>query len=149
MKSWLLGPAATLTLLSGVAQAAPTIDVQSTDPRMARVTVQGRSGEGFPELREAFLRAVSEETLRRGCDWFDIRSASDTTRQRTRAWDMQRPDNMIAATSPYMLMAMSSRPANPPGASEPGVATLVTFGKGRKPDVATAADARAVLAKLN
>jgi hypothetical protein len=148
-KASLLLSVTVLATLSSVAQAEPKVDVQSIDRQTARVSVHPQVRQRSPQVRETLLRAVSQETLRRGYDWFDLSAVVEITPEHARgASSMERPDNMVSMSGPYLYMAMSAAPSLPTQGSETGLDALVTFGRGAKPDLATAADARTLLANL-
>jgi hypothetical protein len=141
--------------LAGVGSAAfagPKVNIQSIDAETARVTVAPQAGQKFPEMRAAFLLATSEEALRRGYDWFDLRQVVDITRQRdVSAPITYRPVTGSGTSGVYRVTVSAAVLVLPPAPTrvfEPGVDALVAFGKGPKPDVATAADARATLERF-
>ena len=152
MRSLAILAATALVGVSSVAHAGPKADIQSIDAATARIAVQPRTGQKFAEMRKAYLRAASEETLRRGYDWFELGYVVDTTRQRDiEVPVMERSVSGSGSSGPYLTAFMGTSTVVPPIPTrvfEPGVDTLVRFGKGARPDRATAADARATLAAL-
>ncbi|MDR6625381.1 hypothetical protein [Caulobacter segnis] len=145
--------AISLAGVGSAAFAAPKVSIQSIDAETARVTVAPQAGQKFPQVRAAFLRATSEEALRRGYDWFDLRYVADTTRQRDVTPPLFYRSMTGSASSGIYTVTISGDamlvPPAPTRVFEPGVDALVTFGKGPKPDKATTADARAVLDELH
>ena len=138
--------AVAFALTATSALAASNAKIEVVDTSTLRVSAAPKAGVKFAKMRANLLRAASQETLRRGYDWFEVTDVVDLTRER-HVGVMQADFPTFAGTARPLLLT-GIRFTNEVRMVEPGATATVHMGKGPRPDSETSVDARAMLASL-
>lgn len=137
-------------LITGGAQAETRAKVEPIDSATARISVEAAKGLKLEKMRQIFLKTASQETLNRGCEWFQITEVIDRSQRRS----VSRPgmnaavQNSSGGYSPLRTGLMITAGPEQVVVIDRGVEAVVAFGKGPKPAGADAADAKEMLARL-
>ena len=139
-----------LAIAATPALAASNAKIEVVDATTLRVSTAPKAGVKFEKMRANLLRAASEETLRRGYDWFEVTDVVDLTRERD-VPVIQAALPTFTGTSQPLLAAggrFNGSSDNQIRVAEPGAAATILMGNGPRPDSETAVDAKMMLASL-
>jgi len=142
-----------LALAATPVLAASNVQVEVIDASTLRISTPPKAGVKLNKMRNALMRAASEETLRRGYEWFDLAQVEDTSRERDFSnLQVNFPASSAGSSPTGQTLVVGETfqkfSGGPLTVIEPGAVATIRMGNGPRPDVETAVDARAMLTSL-